>query len=292
MANSSKPSVIQGFLERARIPCPWGPQHGMSGLPHAGIARTKTNTAGSWRALKCAGTGRTGTPEAPRRQVGQGLSGQVRRTGPRKTAGCQPLPGRVSVHPATYRRGRAREQPPRPNTQRRIIPAADKGYRTAAPQLFVSRTRLIRQITTPLTLICAPSGFGKSTLLNDWKRACGFPVAWLTLDERDNNPVRFWYSVVTTLPVCLCAVWRRSVDLCQVRLVHQPCGGRSAPDERHSGSESVSEGRDHPRRFSLHQPFAEIFDAIQIWLKHFPANLQLVISGHSRPPLALGQSAQ
>jgi LuxR family maltose regulon positive regulatory protein len=43
-----------------------------------------------------------------------------------------------------------------------------------------------------LTLVCAPAGFGKTTLLAQWARASGMPVAWLTLDEGDDDPARFW----------------------------------------------------------------------------------------------------
>src|SRR5918997_4578164 len=43
-----------------------------------------------------------------------------------------------------------------------------------------------------LTLVCAPAGFGKTTLLAQWARASGMPVAWLALDEGDDDPARFW----------------------------------------------------------------------------------------------------
>ena len=38
-----------------------------------------------------------------------------------------------------------------------------------------------------LTLICAPAGFGKTTLLNDWLENCSTPNAWLSLDEGDSD---------------------------------------------------------------------------------------------------------
>ena len=155
------------------------------------------------------------------------------------------------------------------------------------PRELVSRTCLIRQITTPLTLICAPSGFGKSTLLNDWKRTCGFPVAWITLDERDNHPVRFWYSLLTAL---------QSIDakFGAELLTHIRSASSITPAEvvLHLTNAILAQSQ-FPRLGIILDDFhcinhSEIFDAIQIWLKHFPANLQLVISGHFRPPLALG----
>jgi LuxR family maltose regulon positive regulatory protein len=51
----------------------------------------------------------------------------------------------------------------------------------------VSRPRLIERLNAglqrKLTLISAPAGFGKTTLLSEWVASCGRPVAWLSLDE-------------------------------------------------------------------------------------------------------------
>src|SRR3712207_4402043 len=50
-----------------------------------------------------------------------------------------------------------------------------------------------------LTLISAPAGFGKTTLLSEWLAGCGRPAAWLSLDEGDNDPTRFLSYLVATL---------------------------------------------------------------------------------------------
>jgi len=42
-----------------------------------------------------------------------------------------------------------------------------------------------------LTLVSAPAGFGKTTLLSDWLRKIELPVAWLSLDDSDNDLARF-----------------------------------------------------------------------------------------------------
>jgi len=39
----------------------------------------------------------------------------------------------------------------------------------------------------PLTLVTAPAGYGKSTLVSYWLEACDLPTAWLSLDETDND---------------------------------------------------------------------------------------------------------
>lgn len=50
-----------------------------------------------------------------------------------------------------------------------------------------------------LTLISAPAGFGKTTLASQWIAACERPAAWLSLDESDNDPLRFLNYLVAAL---------------------------------------------------------------------------------------------
>src|SRR5829696_4314311 len=67
----------------------------------------------------------------------------------------------------------------------------------------VPRSRLADRLTEAtareLTLVCAPAGFGKTTLVADWARTARRPVAWLSLDEGDNDVVRFWRYVAAAL---------------------------------------------------------------------------------------------
>ncbi len=61
----------------------------------------------------------------------------------------------------------------------------------------VSRPRLIERLNGGLrggagvTLISAPAGFGKTTMVSEWISACNLPAAWLSLDAGDNDPIRF-----------------------------------------------------------------------------------------------------
>jgi len=69
----------------------------------------------------------------------------------------------------------------------------------------VLRPRLIEQLNEglamgcKLTLISASAGFGKTTLISEWIAGFGRPVAWLSLDEGDNDPNRFLAYVITAL---------------------------------------------------------------------------------------------
>ena len=72
----------------------------------------------------------------------------------------------------------------------------------------VSRPRLVERmneaVQRPLTLLQAPAGFGKTTLLTQWvaTAADGKRVAWLSLDEGDRDPVHFLYYLVAALREC------------------------------------------------------------------------------------------
>lgn len=67
----------------------------------------------------------------------------------------------------------------------------------------VKRTRLLERLNTgadrPLTLVSAPAGFGKTTLVSDWAANRGDPVAWVSLDEADSEPSRFLTYLVAAL---------------------------------------------------------------------------------------------
>jgi LuxR family transcriptional regulator, maltose regulon positive regulatory protein len=69
----------------------------------------------------------------------------------------------------------------------------------------IPRPRLIDRLNEglsarrALTLIAAPTGFGKSTLVSEWLARCGRPAAWLSLDENDNDPARFWLYFINAL---------------------------------------------------------------------------------------------
>ena len=68
---------------------------------------------------------------------------------------------------------------------------------------LVSRPRLHDQIAQglrgPLTVITAPAGFGKTTLVASCIPSCGMPLAWLSLDKNDNQEGRFLNYVIAAL---------------------------------------------------------------------------------------------
>ena len=74
---------------------------------------------------------------------------------------------------------------------------------------LVPRSRLIEQLNrglrqgSKLTLVSAPAGYGKTTLLRQWVQQTECPTAWLSLDQDDNDSYRFWAYVILALQTIL-----------------------------------------------------------------------------------------
>jgi LuxR family transcriptional regulator, maltose regulon positive regulatory protein len=91
---------------------------------------------------------------------------------------------------------------------------------------LVARPRLINGLThraeSALTLVSAPAGFGKTTLLTEWLAEWlavapveGRSAAWLSLDERDNDPALFWRYLVAALEAAAPGVGSNALGLLQ-----------------------------------------------------------------------------
>jgi LuxR family maltose regulon positive regulatory protein len=82
---------------------------------------------------------------------------------------------------------------------------ATKLYPPRPRSQSVSRSRLTLRLQQgmagALTLVSAPAGFGKTTLLAQWLAESGMPVAWLSLETEDNEPVRFFSYLLAALHI-------------------------------------------------------------------------------------------
>src|SRR4051794_13768061 len=84
---------------------------------------------------------------------------------------------------------------------------------------LVARPRLIERLNrgaeSTLTLVSAPAGFGKTTLLTEWLDLSNYPVAWVSLDQADNHAIPFWSYVIAALQTVEPHVGASSVALLQ-----------------------------------------------------------------------------
>jgi LuxR family transcriptional regulator, maltose regulon positive regulatory protein len=96
---------------------------------------------------------------------------------------------------------------------------ATKLYMPRARPDLVARARLFARLDAGLpgmlTLVCAPAGFGKTTLLAEWLRRTGRPAAWLGLDAGDNDPAVFLRYLVAALQTLVPEVGATMLTLLQ-----------------------------------------------------------------------------
>ena len=83
----------------------------------------------------------------------------------------------------------------------------------------VPRERLIERLDDGLllghclTLVSAPAGFGKTTLISEWATTCDRKLSWLTLDEDDNDPLMFMRYFVAALQIIDDRIGKGLVDV-------------------------------------------------------------------------------
>ncbi len=154
----------------------------------------------------------------------------------------------------------------------------------------VSRPRLIDRLNAglprKLTLVSAPAGFGKTTLVTEWLDNCGRSAAWLSLDEGDKDPARFLTYVVAALQTIVATIGEGMLGVLQSP---QP------PPIESILTTLLNEIATIPDDFILvlddyHLIDAKAIDnALNFLLEHLPPQLHLVITTREDPQLPLAR---
>ncbi len=155
---------------------------------------------------------------------------------------------------------------------------------------LVARPRLSARVgRVPLTLITAPPGFGKTTLLAEWRTtavAAGLQPAWLSLDPADDDPARFLSYVVAALQM----VWP---GFGQAALAGLQSPQPAPPEVVAEALLNEAAGRRQTAVLVLddyHAITAEpIHQALATLLEHPAASLRLVLAARADPPLPLAR---
>src|SRR5215210_4009640 len=141
------------------------------------------------------------------------------------------------------------------------------------------------------SVISAPTGYGKTTLLAHWHQVeeAEVPFAWVSLDEQDNDPIRLWRHTVEAL--------RRAVpeeeDFGDDVLVGMSAVGQGFIET--TLSTLINEIAESSHRIVLvlddYQFVTEedVHETVAFFMEHLPENVHLVISSRSDPPLPLGR---
>jgi LuxR family transcriptional regulator, maltose regulon positive regulatory protein len=155
---------------------------------------------------------------------------------------------------------------------------------------FVVRPRLADRLAQAhegeLTLVCAPAGFGKTALLADWARGGQRPVAWLSLDDADNDPVRFWRHAAAALDTVRPGIADRVAAL---------LGGLQPTSFEAVVTTLVNELAGVTEEVVLVLDDYHLIEAPQVHaslgflIDHLPPQLHLVLASRADPPLPLAR---
>ncbi len=161
----------------------------------------------------------------------------------------------------------------------------------SAPQIpnkFVHRPRLtgrVKQgIQGPLTLLAAPAGFGKTNLLIEWTKETRLPVAWLTIDNQDNDINRFFCYFVGALQTLVPRLGEEALEF------NQFTGGSNLEVGL---TLLINELSALPKEMALVLDDFQVLEnplalhGVGFLLKYLPPNLHLVIASRSEPELDL-----
>ena len=151
--------------------------------------------------------------------------------------------------------------------------------------------RLDEALEYKLTLLSAPAGFGKTTLVSEWiatrgERQDPLPVAWLSLDAGDNDPVRFWRYVIAA-----CQAFQTGIGKSALVLLHTP----RRPSLETVLTTFINELAQLAHRCVLVLEDYHVITSPQIHetmaylVDHLPATVHLLILTRSDPPLPLAR---
>ena len=163
----------------------------------------------------------------------------------------------------------------------------------SSPHVLVPRPRLStlldEGLQRSLTVVSAPAGFGKTTLLSAWVQTLpkeATQVAWVSLDEQDNDPVRFWMYVFTALD-------RLQPGLCTEFVAYLRT--QQAPPTQYLFTALINRLAERPERWLLvlddfHLLTEQTIHASLTYLvEHLPPQLRIILASRSDPPLLLAR---
>ena len=156
----------------------------------------------------------------------------------------------------------------------------------------VDRSRLTNRLAATngqrLTLISAPAGFGKTTLLSEWIPHSEHCVPWLSLDINDNDPARFWTYVIAALQVLKPDLGASTLALLELS---QP------PPIESILTLLLNDVAAFHDRFVLVLDDYHVVEtpaihaALTFLIDHLPPQMHLMITSRSDPPLPLARAA-
>jgi LuxR family maltose regulon positive regulatory protein len=175
-----------------------------------------------------------------------------------------------------------------PATRRTLV--STKLYAPRLRGSLVARPRLIDLLDGDsgrrLTIVCAPAGYGKSTLVAQWLARAAVPAAWVSFDAGDNDPWSFFALVVAAL---------RSLDQDLAADTLAQLDEPGVPDFRPLVATLLEEVSTTTRSFALVLDDYHVIDAPEIHqglsflLQRLPPTMRVVLISRTEPPLPLAR---
>jgi LuxR family transcriptional regulator, maltose regulon positive regulatory protein len=174
-----------------------------------------------------------------------------------------------------------------------LIPIlATKLYIPPPRSKVVLRTQLIERLNEgislghKLTLLSAPAGFGKTTLVSEWIANCKQPAAWLSLDKGDSDPNRFLAYLVAALHTIA-----PNIDASMLGVFQSP----QPPPTEASLTALINQINTIPDKSILVLDDYHVIDSkpvdntLNFLLRHLPKQMHLVIATREDPNLSLAR---
>jgi LuxR family transcriptional regulator, maltose regulon positive regulatory protein len=156
----------------------------------------------------------------------------------------------------------------------------------AKPPHYVRRPRLLERIgeavSVPLTVIAAPAGAGKTSLLAGWAAESGVPVAWYSLDETDGDAAQLWPGVIAALDALSPGCGQRALTLLR---------GRARAADAVCQLLDDLDDADHPSAVLVVDDVhvvdddAAVTESLALFVQHLPAWLHVVLVSRRDPKL-------
>lgn len=155
---------------------------------------------------------------------------------------------------------------------------------------WISRPRLTERLQASsnqkLTLLSAPAGFGKTSLVGEWINQSERPVAWVSLDAGDNDPARFWSYFIAALQTL-----QNDLGNDALAMLQSPEPAPLTVSLTHLINDIAA----FPGSFSLvlddYQAIhaRPIHESLFFFIEHMPAQMHMVILSRSDPTLPLAR---
>ncbi len=156
----------------------------------------------------------------------------------------------------------------------------------------VVRPRLVERLSaasrSALTVLSAPAGFGKTSLLTEWLSTVSeevFSPAWLSLDLRDNEPALFWTYLVRALQTAVDGLGGRAIPLLPPCSPSVEAALGALLNELDALTTDVVLVLDDYHLIEA----PEVHDGMRFLVEHQPPHLHLVVSTRADPPLPLAR---